>query len=297
MRSSARGRHGAFAVLLAAALAFCLAPATALALGGGQLPECQHGVVRDYLSPFRGLPKLPNPAFELPRRFGPPGLELRQPENLLNHGRFDGYTVEFLPPDGARIDWRMTATLSRIDAAGRAIGAPLRRRRRLRFVKADRSIGFVLPGKPALYRIELGIRDGASGKPLGSYGEYVRVVRRRLDPHVVLAPPVLKAGETAAVGVAEYGTGLLDFIDTHYSVEVLDGSTWAETPIEVHTPSQDFGLYAAYGELTYCSTVSVPFGAAPGRYRVIGPVEHTWGVPAPHRFSLAIKGGFWVVAG
>lgn len=300
MRSSARGRRRALAALLAGVLAFVPAPAAALALGGGRLPECRHEVARDYLAPFRGLPKLGAPPFELPRRFGPPGLELRPPENLLNHARFDGYTLKFaMAHKVARVDWVLTASLVRIDRHGRALGRPAAKRRRLRRVAglSEHRIGFKLAGPPALYRIELEVRDGASGKPLGRYGEYVRVARRRLDAHVVVAPPLLRAGETAAVGVAEYGTGLIDFIHTRYSVEVLDGSAWAPTPIEVHTPSQIFGLYAADGELTYCSTISIPPGTAPGRYRVVAPAEHTWGIPAPHRTPLDVDGDFGVVPG
>ena len=242
-------------------------------------------MVHDYLAPISGLKRLNGPKFgELPKRFGPDGLEIREPGQLANSGRLLAYTVMYeRNEETAHIDWNMTTTLTRINNRGRALGRPVVKRTRLTKVFGfhDREVGIRVSNRPAFYRLELKIRDASRARFLASYGVYVRVVRRKSDPRLLLGPPTLRPGETASIGIAEFGTGFLVF-EPDYSVEAFDGVNWVPTAIQASTPSNFFSLLADSGRVVNCSKLPIPAGTAPGLYRLNEPVIHRWGVPRNH---------------
>ena len=185
----------------------------------------------------------------------------------------------------AHIDWNMTTTLTRINNRGRALGRPVVKRTRLTKVFGfhDREVGIRVSNRPAFYRLELKIRDASRARFLASYGVYVRVVRRKSDPRLLLGPPTLRAGETASIGIAEFGTGFLVF-EPDYSVEAFDGVNWVPTAIQASTPPNFFSLVADSGLVVNCSKLPIPPGTAPGRYRMNEPVDTPLGgPPKPHR--------------
>lgn len=272
-------------------------PANALAGGGPPPRECRQETVHEYLAPTRGFPRLnPFPVGELPRRFGPLGLDMSPPLELPNTGQVLGPTFRFL--GAARrvsLDLDLTITLTRLDGRGRALGKPAVRRTRLRSVTAstERTVGVRISGRPALYRIEMEARDG-SGRMLGSYGQYVRVVRRKSDPRLLLGKSSLRPGETTSIGVAEFGTGFLVFKPS-YSVEAFDGTGWVPTTIQARTPAAIFAPLADSGAVATCSKLPIPAGTPPGRYRLSQAVEHRWGVPRPQPVHTVLSAEFTVL--
>ena len=133
-----------------------------------------HEVVHDYLAPisaaFRSCMRFP--VGELPRRFGPLGLDISPPLELPNTGQVLGPTFRFLSGQRrASLDLDLTFTLTRLNGRGRAIGKPRVKRRRLRSLTTSQepTLGVRISGRPALYRIEMLARNG-SGTVLDRYG-------------------------------------------------------------------------------------------------------------------------------
>jgi hypothetical protein len=271
-------------------------PANAIAGGGPAPRECPQETVHDYLAPTRGLPKLrPFPVGELPRRFGPVGLDISPPLNLPNTAQVLGPTFRFLGA-GSRVslDLRLTFTLTRVNSRGRALGRPVVRHVRLRAISGstEPTLGVRVSGRPALYRIEMAARN-ASGRALGAYAQYSRVVRRRSDPRLLLGKRTLRPGEITSIGIAEFGTGFLVF-KPRYTVEAFDGSGWIPAAIQARTPSNLLIPLADSGAAAVCSKLAIPAATAPGRYRISQPVEHRWGYPRPSPAHAVLSAEFEV---
>jgi hypothetical protein len=271
-------------------------PAGALA-GGGPPPKlCPQETVRDYLAQTRAFPKLrPFPVGELPRRFGPPGFDTSPPLELPNTGQVLGPSFRYFGPgDRVSLDLDLTLILTRLNGRGHPLGRPAVKRVRLRSLSGsgERTVGLRISGRPALYRIVMEARNGA-GRALGRYGQYIRVVRRRSDPRLLLGDYTLRPGETTEIGVAEFGTGFLVFTP-HYSVEAFDGTNWAPTAIEARTPSNILGPLADSGTAVVCSKLAIPAATPPGRYRISQAVEHRWGVPRPGPVHSVLSAEFEV---
>jgi hypothetical protein len=283
---------------LAALVALALAafPASAVAGGGAPLRDCRQEVVHDYLAPTRGFPKLtPFPVGELPRRFGPLGLDMSPPLELPNTPQVLGPSFRYLSGHPrASLDLDLTFTLTRLNARGRAIGKPRVKRTKLRSLTTSQepTLGVRISGRPALYRIEMLARNG-SGRKLARYGQYVRVVHRKSNPHLLLGQGTLHPGETTSIGIAEFGTGYLVF-NPRYTIEAFDGINWVPSTIKARTPEEIFVPIADSGGVTLCSKLPIPAGTAPGRYRISQPVEHRYGIPRPQETHPVLRAEFTV---
>ncbi len=278
------------------ALALAVFPANAIAGGGPPLRDCRQEVIHDYLAPTRGFPKLHAfPVGELPRRFGPLGLDISPPLELPNTGQVLGPTFRFLSGQRrASLDLDLTFTLTRLNGRGRAIGKPRVKRRRLRSLTTSQepTLGVRISGRPALYRIEMLARNG-SGIVLDRYGQYVRVVHRKSNPQLLLGQETLHVGETTTIGVAEFGTGYLVF-RPRYTIEAFDGVNWVPSTIRARTPEPIFVPIAESGGVTLCSKLPIPVGTPPGRYRISQPVEHRYGIPRPEATHPVLSTEFTV---
>lgn len=286
--------RGASALLLALAL-IAIPLASALAGGGPPPKRCPRETIHDYLAQTRAFPKLNRfPVGELPGRFGPAGLFTSPPPELPNIGQVLGPSFSFLGAGSrASLDLRLTFTLTRLSGRGRPQGNPVVKRVRLRSISAsERTLGVRVSGRPALYRIEMEARDG-SGRALGTYGQYSRVVRRKRDSRLLLGKRSLRPGDTTSIGIAELGTGFLVF-RPHYSVEAFDGVGWAPTAIQARVPSDLEIPLADSGTAAVCSKLAIPAGTPPGRYRISQPVEHRWGVPRPSPIHTVLSTEFEV---
>jgi hypothetical protein len=282
---------------LIAVIATALAlPAGALGGGGPPPKRCPQETVHDYLAQTRAFPELRQfPVGELPRRFGPLGLDTSPPPELPNTGQVLGPTFRWLGA-GSRValDLRLTFTLTRLDGRGRSVGLPVIRTVRLRGISgaSEPTLGIGVPGRPALYRIEMQARDG-SGRSLGTYGQYSRVVRRKRDSRLLLGMGSLRPGDTTSIGIAEFGTGFLVY-RPHFRVEAFDGAGWIPTTIQARVPSDLEIPLADAGAAAVCAKLAIPAGTPPGRYRISQPVEHRWGVPRPEPVQSVLSTNFEV---
>jgi len=269
-------------------------PVPAAALEKGPPPKyCSHSTVRDYRAPLRNLPALRGAPELRGLPFGPQGVTLSEPLDLREHGGFVGYAIRVRRSREALLDWDLTATLTRIDPQGNTHGKARRSHAHLGSLAGKRRIGFRISPAPALYKIELAVNN-ASGKTLGEYGEYLRVVKPALDVRISLNATSLRSGETVAAQVENHGTGIV-ILSPRYSIEVHDGSAWALAPISPLTPDPLVGLLAAPGGAVTCWSFTIPTAAPPGRYRLAGAVEHSWDWPGSHPTSIDLAAEFSIL--
>ena len=268
------------------ALALAAFPASAAAGGGPPLRQCPHEVVHDYLAPISGLKQLNGPKFgELPKRFGPDGLEhpragttgeLRRAPRLHGDVRAKRRDrTHRLEPDH--------------DPDPDQQPGPGARQARRQADPADQGLRLPRPrsGDPGLE--PTGLLSPRAENPRCLQGPIPRQLWQstsascagRATPACCSGRRRCGPGETASIGIAEFGTGFLVF-EPDYSVEAFDGVNWVPTAIQASTPPNFFSLVADSGLVVNCSKLPIPPGTAPGLYRLSEPVIHRWGVPRNH---------------
>jgi hypothetical protein len=266
------------AVAFTVALLLLLAPPAAAVHEKGPPPKfCEHGLVRDYRAPLRELPELHGAPEYRRLPFGPSGVFLHAPADLRERGGFVAYTLEREGLRPVRLDWDLTASLSRVGAQGRMLGRQRVRLYRVGLLAEDRRFGFRIPATLGLYRFDVAIRD-FSGRLLSRYGAYIRLIERRRDVRVALSAASVRPGETVSARVENHGSGSL-ILSGHYWIEAFDGSTWNIAPISPRTPDPLVGLATGPGGALTCWRFPVPSDAPPGRYRLVGEIEHSWSWP------------------
>ncbi len=121
------------------------------------------------------------------------------------------------------------------------------------------------PGEPGIYRLEVVFRDG-SGKRIGRFGEYVRVLHPHLDARLSLNGTAFRPDETVDPRLENYGAALLSFGFLGAYYEYFDGSTWMESSFG-NGPVLAIGLAAGPGESAACWDTKIPPGTPAGLYR------------------------------
>jgi len=230
--------------------------------------------VRDFLKPLARMPKLHSPPASGELGFGPAGLRLIPHPSLVVGEGDVGYDL-FLagPRKPARLGWRVTTTLVRLDGRGRRVARVERARRRLAVLGGGRGGGFDFPleGRPAAYRLTSVFRS-RSGRKLGGFGFYFRLVTRDPKPHLALNATSFRAGQSVFSRVENFGSTFLTY-GVSYWIERFAGTAWAGAPESPRGPSILVLLASPPGMSGRCSSFWVPPGMAPGRYRVVKEVE------------------------
>ena len=237
---------------------------------------CETGLARDYAAPLRALPPIPAPPATIP--FAPEGVALRSRTGpLLSGGGRVGYRLAYAP--GARtagglspaLDWVVVARLGRVAAGGgevRRLGKRVEVVNRIRASRAGAvDLSFEAPG-PGTYRVDLALIDLDDGERLARYGQYVRVLRPLRDVRLALSAPALRAGETLAARLENYGTQTLTY-GLERSIEVFDGTAWAPAPGFEQGAIPAIAVITGPGEWSSCWSVPIPPGQPPGYYRFV----------------------------
>ena len=248
-------------------------PATA-GPSGGEGDFCGPRVVRDFLNPLTRM----TPIRHVPRSgklpFGPKGLTLEVRGGRLVVG---GGSIGFGFSDDAsgqvrRLNWDVSTQLVRVDAKGEELGRVDARDRRIGTVSGNRIKDFVfrVSGKPAYYRIDISFSDSGSGELLGTFSNYVRVVRPSFNAKILRSSSLVRSGDLVSVRLANYGTETLSSLspDWQLTVEQFNGAEWVIAP--GNPPS---GRYRRIiqklpaGQVDGCIHFRVPAEEQPGRYR------------------------------
>lgn len=193
-------------------------------------------VVRDFLAPLSEMPPISRVPSSGKLPFGPPGLELSSGDQLVVGPGSAGFSFSDEAIEQQRkLHWRVEATLLKVSSSGRVRSKIASQIRRLGVVEGNSIKGFWfdVAGSPAFYRVDLSIRTLKGNRLLGTYSEYVRVMRKRVDLRVVTdEPSVVSRGQTAYARLINLGT--VPVISASYAfgfrITRFDGSRWVHVP-------------------------------------------------------------------
>lgn len=250
---------------------------------------CQTGKVRDYEKPLKRLPAVPAPPLDDRLDFAPAGTYLGH----FNYGPLQvgpgkrGFDLNYSPYEGSppsrRLDWQITSRLSMVNRSGARIGPP---RTIEKYVKRLRPEGegnlsftFEVPGKQALYRLEI-VFENKAGRRLARFGENFRVLQPSLDVDLILNE-TYRRGELVRPWLVNRGVGFL-FFGLGKAIEYWDGATWTAPPVKfpgVGGPIPAIGLTAGPGETRSCWGTTIPADATPGTYRFRTDVDYSPSAP------------------
>ena len=228
--------------------------------------------MHDYEAPLDRLPPVRRVPEHLP--FGPPEMSLFRPplgRVIVGEGSF-GYGVSEEADSirrQVRLDWDVRTTLSRIDRRGRVVRQVDAEDQHFGVVREveDMSFWFNTPPGPALYRYDIEFRDHLSGALLGSYSEYLRVVKPTFHAGIAVNRRHARPGQKVFARVENRGTSWIEF-GLYYEVQRFEGGRWVD---------QDLGdgvwalplIYMRSGQSGWCMRYRVPTEASPGRYRFV----------------------------
>ena len=230
---------------------------------------CKGKIARDYLRPLRHMPVVRH----LPRSgrlpFGPRRLDVHPLGPRLQVGA--GY-IGYAFSDGAngqprRLDWRISVRLLKMSPRGFAKGTPKVKRRYVGTVKNGEIDGlwFAVSEKPAFYRIDISFK-AKSGKPLGTYSAYFRVVPLRFRVRLGASARIVRPGRVIYARVVNLGTQRAGY-GTEFSIERFDGVGWSLDPASPMGPWRRLKVGLAGGRAGDCMRFRVPVGQPAGRYR------------------------------
>jgi len=234
---------------------------------------CKGVSVHDYRAPLDALSPVQHPPEQLP--FGPHKLNLYSTAFspvIVGKGGFGyGFFDETYRHRTLHLNWEVSARLSRIDRRGEPVQVVRTRTLRLADISdpaEEIDLWLRVPAGPALYRYDLEFHDLQSGELLGSYSEYLRVVRRTFHARIAVNRPSFHPGQTAYARVENPGTEGI-FFGLDYDVQRFNAGRW------VHYPSGHsggwllIGLLMGSGESGWCMRFHVPATAEPGWYRFV----------------------------
>jgi hypothetical protein len=132
------------------------------------------------------------------------------------------------------------------------------------------TFSFPVSGHPAIYRLTSTFFD-ATGRRLGTYSEYFRVLKHRADYHQSVSPQMAHGGDILISRTEDPGTTGLEFGNDFAIDHFIDGE-WKLDPI---TPKGFAGISIfIFGGVTLeCRIMRLPIDMAPGHYRFRKKVE------------------------
>jgi hypothetical protein len=238
-------------------------------------PFCSSPVVDNYwaqIEKMRPIPAVPEGGV-LP--FAPPGMTLAAtgPQRLLLGGSYIGFRLTNGAPATTakppRLHWVVLERLIRFTGKGQNLHPSGLKRIDLKQLPAGkhRGLTFPIPSTPATYSLEVTIQNHR-GRLLGRYGEYIRVVERKVEAGITLAAyDKIVPGSYLESCFENHGTASVT--PTGTILERFDGSAWH--PVVVgpqYSPAQSpIQRTLGAGEAERIATL-VPPNARPGLYKL-----------------------------
>lgn len=243
------------------------APATA--------PFCSSPVVDNYRAPIETLQPIPAIPEGGVLPFAPVGTTLGAtgPQGLLVGGSSIGFRLTNAAPTTAAkprpLHWTVLERLIRLTDNGRNLHPSGLKRIDLKQLPAGkhRGLTFPIPATPAIYSVEVTVQNHR-GRLLGRYGQYIRVVERKVEAGMTLsAYDKVLPGSYLESCFENHGTATI--APTGTSLEHLERGAWR--PVAVgpqYAPAQSpIQRALGPGEAERIATL-VPPNARPGLYRL-----------------------------
>lgn len=294
-----RGRIAVVSIVL---LGMCAAVPTA----ASAYPGCGHSTLaRDYLkelkraAPINVVPVIGDRSTkQLP--FAPAGLRLHAvgSDVVVDASQVGFKLSNSLLGPVQQLDWIVESQLVKTDDRGEDIRRLGSERRILGTLKKGAVINLLHPvsATPGYYRVDIRFVQKMTGRVLGQYGSYTRVMKPRVDLRVRIDTPSILPGEIARATLLNLGTVPLvtPSYDFGFSVQMLTGEKWslvADNP-QRRIPKRGGPWTLPAGmENRGCLRYLVPSDQAPGLFRFV-----TFGVGADPQIGK-IAAQFQVASG
>jgi hypothetical protein len=269
-----RRRVSALAVAAIGALALALSAAVpvmgAVTYETAPSAFCRPTVLRDYLAPLNRLPKLHSPGPSGRLDFGPRSIRLQPLPSLLVGGGTIGYKLTLSRGAPAQHpNWTVVTTLTRVNWRGRTAETHNHARRHVTTVSRSHGAGveFRVNRYAFPYLLTAVFRD-QSGKELGEYGFYFRVVDATANARFGLSAPSYRPGNTVFARVENIGSSPVSY-GAAYAIERLEGAAWTKAPESPKGP-WILPLYTTPTGTTEegCHSFWIPPTMPPGHYRI-----------------------------
>jgi hypothetical protein len=237
-------------------------------------PFCSAPVVDNYRAPLEKLQSIP----ALPEGgvvgFAPVGTTLAAtgPQGILVGGSNVGFRLINGAPTTPRtrqLNWTVLERLIRLTHNGRSLHPSGLKRINLRQLPAGkhRGLTFPIPSTPAIYSVEITIQNHR-GRLLGRYGDYIRVVERKVEVGMTLAAYDKVAPGSYLESCFE-NHGSASVTPTGTNLEHLEGGAWHQVVVGPrYSPAQSpIQRILGPGEAERIATL-VPPNARPGLYKL-----------------------------
>jgi hypothetical protein len=224
----------------------------------------------NYLAPVQKLQAIP----ALPEggvlRYAPEGttLGVTGPQGLLIGGSSVGFRLTNSAPEGTPtkvLKWVVLERLVRLTDSGQKLHPSGLKRIDLKQLPAGkhRGLTFPLPTSPAVYSVEVTIQNHR-GRLLGRYGEYVRVVERKVEAGLSL-PTYDNVPPASTLEACFENKGTASMTPGATILERLDGTTWK--PVNTPTAYSLATRLLGPGESEKLG-IAIPPRALPGLYKL-----------------------------
>lgn len=235
--------------------------------------SCPPSQYKNYLAPLQRMPDVREVSPEQRLPFGYPDLRISPQAGLVAGGGQIGFVLESRNTTKVHtLDWYGSARVVRVNANGE----PRRIVSSMTFdLDYPRSLGkrpvsllSRVSSQRAFYRIELTIYK--KGRLLARFGDYVRVLPRRVEARLAMSPRVVAPGSAIFVRVLNSGTTYLSYGPPVY-LERWTPAGWEEVPLSVFWPPTATMIPA--GTSGRCQVVPLPRDLQEGRYRAAKEVS------------------------
>lgn len=243
---------------------------------------CGTRLARDFLQPLSEMAPIHHVPSAGKLGFAPKGLALEARGGRLVVG--SGWVGFGLNDEAVgqirHLDWDVSTRLVKVDPRGAVVADLGSKRRRIGSIGGNKIKDFLfrVTGEPAYYRVDISFRRSGSGRILGEFSNYVRLVRPSFDTRLLMLGSVARQGEVLSIRLANFGTETVSSLshDWRFAVHFFNGQNWVAAPS--NPPPEKHNLLIQKlgpGRMEECVSFRVPDDEEPGRYRFSMTVERS----------------------
>lgn len=236
---------------------------------------CRYPSLVDYGAPLRRMAPIhrpPGPNRQLPH--APRGVTLEVAVSTVQTGRALLALAVNSKSNRAGLGWTVDSRLSKVRKSGAVVAVLRSKRQRLNAIQVSHpelsSMEFAVGNRPGFYRMDSTLFD-SSGRRLGSYAEYFRVLKPRTKVRESVSPTVAHGGDVLVTSTENFGTTSIG-LGNGWAIERYEDGEWVVDPV---TPKgfAGIGIFIFGGVAYECHHPRLPTDMSPGQYRFHKVIE------------------------